>query len=76
MIWGCMSGRGVAKLQIIDGTINADKYKIILAKSLLASIPMCQSAEGESIFQQDGAPCHTSKSVKTWFNEHQIPILP
>lgn len=27
------------------------------------------------IFQQDGAACHTAKTVKEWFREHEMPLL-
>lgn len=75
MVWGCMSARGVGKLYFINGTVNADKYKNILKDVFLPSIPLCQSVEGSYIFQQDGAPCHTAKTVKTWFENHNIPTL-
>jgi len=75
MVWGCMSGRGVGKLHFIKGTVNADKYKDILKDVLLPSIPLCQSVDGSYIFQQDGAACHTAKTVKTWLENHNIPTL-
>lgn len=75
MVWGCMSGRGVGKLHFVDGIVNAQKYRDILGESLLPSVEMCQTAEGHFIFQQDGAPCHTAKTIKTWLQNHQIPVL-
>lgn len=75
MVWGCMSARGVGSLCIIDGTVNAQKYRDILEENFLPSIPNCQTAEGEFMFQQDGAPCHTAKIVQTWLQEHKIPVL-
>lgn len=75
MVWGCMSGRGVGKLHFVDGIVNAQRYKDILEESLLPSIGMCQTPEGHFMFQQDGAPCHTAKTIKTWLQNHQIPVL-
>lgn len=75
MVWGCMSGSGVGKLHFIDGIVNAQRYKTILEESFLPSIEICKAAEDEFIFQQDGAPCHTAKSIKTWLEEHNIPVL-
>lgn len=66
----------MGKLQFIHSTINADTYKTILTESLLPSIPICQSVEGDFVFQQDGAACHTAKAVKHWLTEHQITTLP
>ena len=28
------------------------------------------------IFQQDGAPAHTARSIKAWFDENDINVLP
>lgn len=75
MVWGCMSSQGVGRLLFIDGTVNAAKYKIILQEQLLPSIEMIQLPEGGFIFQQDGAACHTANTVKSWFEEMNIPVL-
>lgn len=75
MVWGCMSAKGVGKLHFIDGIVNAQKYKEILEASFLPSIAQCAADDGDFMFQQDGAPCHTAKIVKTWFQEHNIPVL-
>jgi arsenate reductase-like glutaredoxin family protein len=75
MVWGCMSAKGTGKLQFIDGIVNANKYIDILNSSFLPSIQMCSTSEGEFIFQQDGAPCHTAKIVKTWLQNNNIPVL-
>lgn len=75
MVWGCMSSRGVGNLHIIDGTVNALKYENILEEHLIPSIPLLQSSEGEYIFQQDGAPCHTANRIKTWFHNKKINTL-
>jgi len=32
-------------------------------------------AANEYIFQQDGAPCHTTKKCKKWFIENNIEVL-
>ena len=30
---------------------------------------------GTSVFMQDGAPCHKSKSIMTWLADHDVPML-
>lgn len=74
MIWGCMSSKGVGNLYMIEGTVNADKYITILDEKLLPSLPLITS--GDYSFQQDGAPCHTARKVKSWLAEKNIPLLP
>lgn len=75
MVWGCMSAYGVGKLHFIDGIVNAQKYIDILQNQLLPSIETIKSDYDEVIFQQDGAPCHTAKKVKTWLSANEIPLL-
>ena len=31
--------------------------------------------DGSGVFQQDLAPCHTSKQVKNFMNNHHIKVL-
>lgn len=75
MIWGCMSAKGVGNLHFIDGIVNSDKYIRILRTSLLPSIEKLRTNEGEYIFQQDGASCHTSKKTMNWLKNRNIPLL-
>ena len=54
--------------------INSDKYKAILQTHLL---PVLQRdlPDGNGIFQQDLAPCHTSKKMRAFFDENGLTIL-
>lgn len=74
MIWGCMSAQGVGRLQFIDGTVNAEKYKSILEESLLPSIPKLK-LRNSFTFQQDGASCHTAKTTMAWLKSKKIPTM-
>lgn len=74
MIWGCMSNNGLGMLQFVDGTINATKYQEILEKNLLPSATKLYR-DVPFIFQQDGASCHTAKTTKKWFGDHDIQVL-
>lgn len=64
MVWGCMSAQGVGRLHVINGTMNAEKYKNVLADHLAPSIPPLSSEYGEFVFQQDGASCHTARKMR------------
>jgi len=52
----------------VEGMINSDKYKAKLQSHLL---PVLESyfPDGDGIFQQDLAPCHTSKKLRKFFEE-------
>lgn len=69
-----MSAKGMGRLQFIDGTVNADKYKSILERSLYPYVAE-QFEDGKFIFQQDGASSHTAKTTKKWFGENNINVL-
>ena len=53
----------------IDGLINSEKYCQIFTENRLPYIN-----DGD-IFQQDGAPCHTSTFTKKWFEDQEVSIL-
>jgi len=76
MVWGCMSRDGVGRLQVLNGTVNADKYiKEVLQCKLVASARDIFGSDQPFIFQQDGAPCHTAKKCMSWFTENHIELL-
>ena len=74
MVWRCFSYCGKGKIKILDRNINSIKYQQILLQNLIDSV----NAMGldNFIFQQDNAPVHTSKFLKTFFKENDIELLP
>ena len=73
MVWGCFSGRGLGKLIVLPANIkvNQDIYYELLNEHL----EECFELTGASVFQQDGAPCHTAKSVITWLKDCEIKFI-
>jgi hypothetical protein len=53
MVWGCFLSRGVGKLTVIKGNMDAAKYINILANNLQESVDMMEL--DTFIFQQDNA---------------------
>lgn len=75
MVWGCFSYSGVGALVWIDRLkVNSAAYCHILDQGLLQSIARL-FPDGNYLFQQDNAPCHTSKVTKKWFDEKSIPLF-
>lgn len=74
MFWGSFSAKGTGRLVNVEGMMNSDKYKVILQTHLL---PMMRRdfPDGDSIFQQDLAPCHTSRKMLTFFEESGLTVL-
>lgn len=73
MFWGAISARGRGPLWIMPAgtTINSSVYLSILKEKL----PTWMELRHCETFQQDGAPCHKAKIVKTWMNSHGISLL-
>ncbi|GES88637.1 IS630 family transposase [Rhizophagus clarus] len=71
MFWGCFGWHGVGPLIVVEGNMDSDEYVNILANHF---IPWVDNYPN-SIFQQDGASCHTSTYTVWWMRTHNIPIL-
>lgn len=74
MVWGCISMYGYGRLHICEGNMNSDKYIEVVEKKF---IPSASDHDiNNPIFQQDSAPCHTSRKVKRFFEEMKKDTLP
>ena len=72
MFWGCFTGSKIGRLHICEGIMNTEKYIEVLQKRL---VPYIDELNNDVIYQQDGAPCHTSKNSLKWIREHNIEVL-
>ncbi len=73
MVWGCISHKGVGNLVFIAEKINSGVYINTLVNNRKQSAEkMCLD---KFIFQQDGAPSHTSKATKKYFEKNNIQLL-
>ena len=73
MVWGAISAQGPSKLYILpkNETINAPKYMELVKEQL----PVAMATLNTNILQQDGAPCHSAKLIKTWFDNSPYKLL-
>ena len=74
MFLGSFTAKGPGQLVNVERRMDSDKYKAILQMHLLPVVHR-DFPDGESIFQQDLAPCHTSRKVCTFFAESGLTIL-
>lgn len=74
MFWGCMSYNGPGPLVPVEGMMNSDKY-IHLLQSRVVPLLSQMFPESDGIFQQDSAPCHTSKKCKKFFRENKVKVM-
>ena len=84
MVWGVMSYRALSHLHIIPKgqTVTSEYYVEVILKQSLASTMLRTGDSGtilerellpersKAIFQQDGAPAHTSKRSQEWLKSN------
>ena len=73
MVFGMISAAGPGSLVRLHGRINAAVYKEMPRQHVL---PTLRSAANQpAIFMQNNAPCHTAKSIKTFFTEENLTVM-
>lgn len=75
MIWGCISAQGHGILKFLENTMTSDSYIEVLNHEMKQSLDAFDVDAQDIFFQQDNAPCHSSKKVKQWFQQNKIPLL-
>ena len=73
MVWGCMCTGGRGGLFFLDK--NKRMYQTVYLEVLSNRLLPFVSIRDTGIFMQDGAPCHTAKTVKTWINGQNLELL-
>lgn len=74
MFWGCFTYSGPGPLCPVTGMMNSSSYIQILGSKLVPELHK-QFPDGTGVFQQDLAPCHTSKLVQRFFKKERITCL-
>ena len=74
MFGGCFSFKGVGSLFPVQGMMKSDQYIEVIQQRVIPDMQKAFS-NGNGIFQQDLAPCHSSKKVKKIFFDHSISVL-
>jgi hypothetical protein len=72
-IWGCINVSGTGMTTIYNGRLNSERYQDILIENLQPSLDLF-SLGTDYIFQQDNAPCHTSRMLQAFFAENNMSI--
>lgn len=75
MIWSVISGKGLGRLYVVEGIMRQDQYRDVLQHRLLPQLRDWFGEMEKFIFMQDGAPCHTAKSIKKFLSEEKVPLL-
>jgi transposase len=75
-IWGCFSYHGTGVCNVYTGRINQHTYINTLENCLFPSATLFYGDNENWQYQQDGAPAHTAHSVRDWFVENNIKVMP
>lgn len=77
MVWGCMASSGTGLLFTCDGRMNSNTYTTMLDQVYQPSLGKMfnNNIPDEVIFQQDNAPCHTSRVSRGWFEEREVRVM-
>ncbi|GFV28213.1 uncharacterized protein TNCV_679011 [Trichonephila clavipes] len=70
MIWSFISVKGTGHLYVVKGMMRQDQYKDVLQNRLIRQLEEWFPNGEPYILMQDGAPCHTARSIKAfWQNK-------
>ena len=73
-VWGGFTWKRVGSLDPIEGMMNTDKYIDVLKRRAFPDLKRAFPGEN-GIFQQDLAPCHSSRKTVKFFQENQVSVL-
>lgn len=74
MLWSCMSVHGPGRVHVVEGSMNSAQYKEVISHCIIPQINEWFGSE-PYWFQQDLAPCHTSRQVQSFFQENHVRVL-
>ncbi|GFV40664.1 transposable element Tcb2 transposase [Trichonephila clavipes] len=75
MLWSVISVKGTGRLYVVKGMMRQDQYKDVSQNRLIPQLEEWFPNGEAYIFMQDGIPCHTARSIKTFLEEQNIPLL-
>jgi transposase len=75
MVWGCFMKDKLGPLVKLEGRITATVYIDVLKNHLLPFLDDLDDQENY-FFQEDNAPIHTARVVKSWKEENDINSIP
>ena len=77
MVWGCMASSSTGMLYTCEGRMNSTIYTNMLDQVYRSSLTKIfnNNIPSDVIFQQDNAPCHTSKVSIGWFEKKWITVM-
>ncbi len=74
MVWGCVMHTVIGSLNVLEGTMNAERYMKVLEQHMLQS--RWRLFQGRPcVFQQDNAKPHTAAITTAWLRSIRVRVL-
>ncbi|MBJ3215703.1 transposase [Salmonella enterica subsp. enterica serovar Corvallis] len=73
LVWGLFTGTDMGPLVRVTSSLTGQRYREILDDHVLPFVRL-QHPTGDLSLQQDNAPCHRSRIVSKWLNEHSSDV--
>lgn len=73
MVWGCFTFFNIGELVVLPHNEMMNQNSNL--KLLSDYLPSCFEKCSAEVFQQDGAPCHTAKSVTQWLSDCEVNFI-
>jgi hypothetical protein len=74
MVWVGICHDGRTRLKIVQGTLNAVKYRDNIFDPIV--LPFLQQKIFDHVFQHDNARCHMARVCQDFLNQNHIRVLP
>lgn len=75
MVWGCFTKNNLGPLVKLEGRVTGAVYIDVLRNYLLPFLDDLDDQENY-LFQEDNAPIHTARIVKSWKEENDVNSIP
>jgi len=73
MVWAGICHDGCTQLKIVQGKLNAVKYRDDFLEPIV--LPFLQQRNFDHVFQNDNARCHVARVCQDFLNQNHIRIL-
>ena len=74
MVWGGICGHAKTRLVIVQGNLNAQKYRDDILTPV--ALPFLRQRQQGTILQHDNARPHTAALVRDYLNNENVQVLP
>jgi hypothetical protein len=74
MVWAGICHGGRTQFKIVQGTLNAVKYRDGILDPIVP--PFLQQLNFDHVFQHDNTRCHVARVCQDFLNQNHILVLP